>query len=454
MHRLLLLGTALLESTLSVAVSLTAPAFLLGSEMATKEFLRDVRKKLNSDHGRKANLVLGNTSGDLDSICSAIAYAQLLHQIEVMKKKEGTLHVPILNFPRKELCLRLQSQFWLSQKDLIGGEEGTEGTVETLLTFIDDPEVQKYLDDPAVSISLTDHNELDASQESLAPRVTRVIDHHVEGPRSVLRRDGEEKPMFSVMGGTSVGSCCTLVTEEWIRFLSESSEGEGLPRAVAFLLGGPVLTDTINFAENLRGQRWSERDEKAIDQISKVLGWESSERLRQFDLLSNVKFDRAANLAVGPLNLLRMDAKTFDYRPTGGKPEDTAVRTAYASLCLDLGETIRHFGASAFSSALADFAKEKGGAALVVVLGCVPDEESGGMRRQLVLWSGGFFGLDQLRGIASVLDSKGAELENLELDGVAGEGTEATAPLLLFRQKNSKASRKMLEPWVSAAVSA
>lgn len=148
-------------------------------------------------------LVMGNQSGDMDSICSAIALSLILPNA-----------IPILNIEKFEMSMRKDVLYLLDQ------------------VFID-PETLNYRDSLPFFLSLAkegkalmtlvDHNVLAPDQLEWAPFVNRIIDHHVDEQANYPNL--EEKII------AHTGSCATLIAEM---------------RDLGLLLQAPILLDTSN----------------------------------------------------------------------------------------------------------------------------------------------------------------------------------------------------------------
>ncbi|GFS17870.1 protein prune homolog 2 [Elysia marginata] len=178
---------------------------------------------------KKLHIVIGNESCDLDSAVSAIVYAYYLHQI---KAKPGTTYVPILNVPRKNFRLRLETVYFL----------GKNGIHEQDLTFVSDLDLTSLTPRPGsdltLVVTLVDHHVLSEVEVCLEPYVVQVFDHRPQ--------DGPLPPDWDVTL-EHVGSCCSLIARELL-----ASDAFELDCCSAELLLGTILTDTGNMSASDR----------------------------------------------------------------------------------------------------------------------------------------------------------------------------------------------------------
>lgn len=148
-------------------------------------------------------LVMGNQSGDMDSIASAIALSLILPNA-----------IPILNIERSEMSMRKDVLYLLEQVSI---------DPEKLYYRDSLPFFLKLAKEGKALMTLVDHNVLAPDQTEWAPFVNRIIDHHVD--EHVNYPNLEEKII------APTGSCATLIAE---------MSDPGL------LLLAPILLDTSN----------------------------------------------------------------------------------------------------------------------------------------------------------------------------------------------------------------
>ncbi len=219
-----------------------------------------------------SHVVLGNEAADMDSVVSSLVYSFLLTQ------KTGELHVPVVNVPAADLCLRtdVTRLFSLTSVDA------------SSLLFSD----QVNLADKR--LHLVDHNRLSAAQGALAGQVVEVLDHHRDDG---LYRDASPRRIVFPLG-----SCCTLVAQHALLH-----QAALVDRTVATLLLGPILVDTGNLDPELG--KTEPLDAEMAAALAPLAGLgDRAARDGFFAGLNNAKFD-VSQLSIG--DLLRKDYKEF-----------------------------------------------------------------------------------------------------------------------------------------------
>eukprot|EP01068_Selenidium_serpulae_P008071 Selendium_serpulae@DN4883_c0_g1_i2.p1 len=288
--------------------------------LSLRDRLSEVRQELSEwlkqpdSDTKSVNIVVGNVSADLDSVCSALCGAALFEALSNQKKEKSnpsssqlhqTLDVPVINVPAEDFSARLKVAHWVKKHSGLG-LRGDEGSGKGKLIFNDDALVRGLLQDTlqkkSWGISLVDHNELDHAQQHWAPRVRAVVDHHVDAgghaaaaPRLIVAPPG-------------VGSNATLIAELW------RSNGLRPPSQVCHLLLGPIAFDSGNFNEALKG-RWGERDVEAFKWLAALTGRNDPTALSSeiFAELTALKMNEKKCLEIGLKAALNSDRKTFNY---------------------------------------------------------------------------------------------------------------------------------------------
>lgn len=176
------------------------------------EFLRDRKERFLRDLASGSQdwtVVTGNEAGDLDSIASAIGYAFLSGDSNI---------IPLVQTPRDSLHLRPENMLAFSRASVDSA---------LLLTSSDippppAPQPSKYV--------LVDHNRL---LPSLSGEVVAILDHH---------SDEEQHPNANPRVIKPVGSCASLVgthfSDKW-----KTGSTDNL-QSVALLLLSAILIDT------------------------------------------------------------------------------------------------------------------------------------------------------------------------------------------------------------------
>eukprot|EP00392_Amoebophrya_sp_AT5.2_P005820 g5830.t1 len=344
--------------------------------------------------------VLGNTSCDLDSVCSALALAWIL-ELKSLKQGSGShstkksqCFVPLLNFRRSAYPQLLQQAYFLEKyfglqaddlcfyEDSCAGAAGA-GRAATAEDGGGAPASGSYF--------LVDHNEIDPGQrEFVAPRVVGCIDHHeLAGGRADAPPD-----IFDIHAPTAcgpekiVGSCSSLVLKRLLS-LEDGVAGKEEFAELFCLLSGAIICDTRNFSDKTKGAKWSDvGDRNAFEDGKKKI---SNDALRDFltgrgssssssgktpagtwdafaQDLFDVKFDVERNLQLGVQGLLSSDYKQFAYQ--NGPAE--AIDVGFATFPIQLISVLERFcaedaGAERFLGEMENFCAARKIQALVIL---------------------------------------------------------------------------------------
>ncbi|CAF0750443.1 unnamed protein product [Adineta steineri] len=189
----------------------------------------------NLNQFRSICIVMGNESCDLDSTISACVYAYFLHTI--CSNPNEILHLPIMNTNQNTFGLRHEIRWFL--KDNFSN-----------VIFIDDINLNELYDQKKLEIILVDHHYL---HSKLNEAVVEIIDHHQIKKDSILLKDS------SAIKIELVGSCCTLVAEKILASNFKMTD------EIAYLLTGPIIFDTVNFSSS--AGKTTEKDEQIYAQL-------------------------------------------------------------------------------------------------------------------------------------------------------------------------------------------
>ncbi|KAG0687741.1 Exopolyphosphatase [Pichia californica] len=204
------------------------------------EYIRYVRKLFNEKGSNSLKtIVIGNSSGDMDSVISTIGYSYFSY----LKDKGNKDIFPIISFLREDLKLRKDIEFTLKKV----------GIHEEDLIY-----VNELKDQERVSIVLVDHNEIDNEEikelvESRHSKVVAVVDHHVD-----LGKYPDAAPRVV----RKCGSCSSLVLAHFEREVraayagtgTDTDTGTGTPAAVEFWVTA-VGVDTAKMSSRWQQQR-------------------------------------------------------------------------------------------------------------------------------------------------------------------------------------------------------
>lgn len=219
------------------------------------------------------HLILGNQSGDVDSIACSLSLAAAF----------GEEAIPILNFPAKDLSFRQEALFLF---ELLSIDPKKLYFEEHLQGFIGQAKAGN------LGLILVDHNRLAPGQEEWVTFVDQIIDHHQDEKVNYPRLKKSNKWI------DKVGSCATLVTEIITRemVLSQSS---------ALLLLAAILLDTGNLTD---ASKVTLRDSEAADFLKARAGKYLTENFYE-ELLKK----RGDVSHLSPNTLLRKDLKIYTH---------------------------------------------------------------------------------------------------------------------------------------------
>jgi manganese-dependent inorganic pyrophosphatase len=206
----------------------------------------------------EAIYVVGHKNPDTDSICSAIAYAEL-------KKKLGMNAVAARQGePNPETKFVLE-RFGVEAPELL-----TDGTGKKVI--------------------LVDHSEIGQSLDNLdQAEIVEIIDHHKIGDVTT------PNPIFFL--AMPVGCSATVVKTLYDYF------GIEIPKNIAGIMLASILSDTVIF----KSATTTDKDKEAAEELAKIAGVEDMEALGME--MFKVKSDIAGK---PPRELLFRDFKDFD----------------------------------------------------------------------------------------------------------------------------------------------
>ncbi|TIC27280.1 DHH phosphoesterase [Wallemia mellicola] len=185
---------------------------------------------LNANSIKNWTIVLGNQASD--SLASSIAFSYLstLKDSPVVLKNT----VPVIQSTREDLNLRPENKLALSNAKIDPSQ----------LTFYSD--ISQNID-PATNYALVDHFALDNQWKSPESDIVAVIDHHDGAP--------ERHPSALLWDiRTPVGSCASLVTDNFKKVWSQSEIEIDIERSIADLLIQAIIIDTNNLKEGGKAQ--------------------------------------------------------------------------------------------------------------------------------------------------------------------------------------------------------
>lgn len=335
----------------------------------------------------EVHVTVGNESCDLDSIVSAISHAHFLSE-----QNRSVVSLPLLQCPREDFALRTDATWLFGQLNLDPSQLLFSEEVIHVLQ-----QLQK------VYVTLVDHATLAKPLCELTNvDVVGIIDHH-SVPEGMLG----EKCCVVI---EPVGSCATLVAEKLL-----GTEGYAVPGAIATLLLGAILLDTIGLD---RGKgRTTVKDEETARQLTAI------SIMPQTELYDGLSRSRFSTDGLSSLQLLRKDLKCTE---AGG------YKLGFSSVTCQLSALLEREGVEGDMQALC---KARGLSALVL-LGVWQTGDS--ISRQIGIFQPE--GLDLADALASILEADD-ELNCQQV--VAGY-----SPCILLAHGNTKLSRKYIIPLV------
>lgn len=175
-------------------------------------------------------LVMGNMSGDMDSIASAVALCSAL----------GKTYLPLINIPRAELFLRKDVVYLFNLLKIDSANLYFREDFPTLLQRVS-------------GVILVDHNVPSPDQEEVIPLVRRIIDHHRDAQFAYPKLENK------VIAKT--GSNASLILD--------AIQQKNLSPEIALLLLAPLLLDTSNFQDT---RKVTAKDRKALQVLLSCAG--------------------------------------------------------------------------------------------------------------------------------------------------------------------------------------
>ena len=202
--------------------------------------------------------VVGHKSPDTDSVCSAIAYAEL-------KKKLGVDAVPA-----RQGELNPETKFVLEKFGFSEPEFLTDGTGKHVI--------------------LVDHSELGQTLDNIdKAEILEIIDHHKIGDITT------PNPIFFL--NMPVGSTATVVKKLY------EDNGVEIPKEIAGILLASILSDTVI----LKSATTTDADRKAVEELAEIA------RVDDIQEMGMEMFKQKSDLAgKEPRELLFRDFKDFN----------------------------------------------------------------------------------------------------------------------------------------------
>ena len=367
------------------------------------------------------NVVMGNVSGDMDSVvCSILLgyYLTYKHKFYEETKEDidpenvgeeqiKKFHVPILNMNKVDLDAR---------SDIIMHLENV-GVDHKHIPAYDEIDVKHYAENGALGVSLVDHNFPDYTQEYMIPHVEYIYDHHHEKEA--------EYPNLKFKDIRFCGSAGTLVAKALLE--DEDWKDELVDETVAWFASAPILIDTVNFKEAQRGKKWDQVDEDTFKLVKAKAGDKIPENY--FRTLYEEKTDPQKNVDLGFHLLQRKDYKNY-------KMGDLIL--GISTMFIDLRTCVEKFGGD---NMIEEFNKILDERNLSMYMILTHYEENHDVRRQVLTYS-------RDKDLADKLISLFDHLEVLDLEEMKLDKLEDNDHIKVWQNHSTSYSRKKIEPHI------
>ncbi|KAK6588853.1 DHH family [Cryptosporidium xiaoi] len=321
-----------------------------------KEYLLQIQKEARKN--TRINYILGNTSGDLDSVVSAISYSKLLNVINFPVNFENDTrrriygkHVPILNFNKESIGLKfalIELINYFSEKT----DSVPINISEFSFIFFDDiktslineienrdaEDSSSFSNDKGPFITLVDHNVLDNSQKFFENNIVSIVDHHED--------DNTTKSTFRLSKGTKIGSCSTLIGKLWMDCHNDgrlSDEDLSANKYYLLMLIGAILKDTSNFDKRLLNKRWCLLDIEIYNWLCNKTDISNKECMNLYtNRLENSNRNTVLLFKNDLTDLFNMDYKLFSYK-------NDSFNVGYSSFEINITSIINYYENNKFN---------------------------------------------------------------------------------------------------------
>lgn len=349
-------------------------------------------------------IVFGNQSADLDSICSSICFAYLLSYVIPHYEHCSKINiVPVINIPKEQFKLRLESQYLLN-KYL---NRNNDLNLEDCLLFIDTSVIielfasQQQTQPSPFRLYLVDHNELSHQlYPSIAEKVYSIVDHHVDTKTLMLDQlqsngNGHLKqvPILSSyekwkgerlrwIVGPRIGSCGTMIAMLWREAIENGCIDSNIMEGnVSWILLNTILRDTLGLKDTLKGSRWGIEDAEMVRWLKRRLETNTNQNIDLNELIEKfeeLKCNRQLHRSIGINGILMMDMKFFNYFPIknekegknnqrNGQENDEGIKVIFSSMTIPLNDEL--FNSIELQSALETVIQEKH-ANMIILMSC------------------------------------------------------------------------------------
>lgn len=375
----------------------------------------DALAKSGSNSGLPKLVVIGNESGDLDSVVSTLTLALHLNNVETDSliipseyRRAPLIVVPVINIDSAELKFKTEVTYWMEKNDIDMNN----------LIFRDE-------------IYLGPLHAVDGLDKHFV-----LVDHHVAKDYEKVISILDHRPMSQTAKWLSschvdirgVGSCATLVSEAIRRDFQEDDNLHNLDnelyKEVFQLLYGAIVLDTLNFNEE--ADLAHQLDVDNVQFIERFLKIENVTQHRRA-LYRALVTARADVSSLKPIDMLFKDLKI--------------VKGINGVVAIAGVDVLKYINLETAGNDLKSFATIFE-VDLFIFVGFVPNDDS--FEKQLGFINTGDAELfDRVYDAVLTMKTPDLLLEKMDVDFLGGK---------FYRQKNLKASRKQILPVVQSVL--
>lgn len=279
----------------------------------------------NDSHKTRFVFIYGNTTADMDSVCSSVLYSFLLFIWDSLKKKiqshcdsiEQTFFIPVINIQKNEMKLKIMILWWFEINEINNPEE--------IFIFKDDPDLSKVLQDKnSYDICLVDFNDLESTQSYDIKNIKSILDHHM--CKESTKNGQITKSIFPIF----VCSCMVIIAYMY----KHSSEFLKIPfinKNLMWMIYGTILRDSNNFIPDDLNKRWVPTDLKIFNSLKYFYRIPKKMDLFVTYKFKDIRFSMDVN-KIGIENVLIMDCKDYHYKVN---TSDIYIRIASIDISVD-----------------------------------------------------------------------------------------------------------------------
>ena len=237
---------------------------------------------------------------------------------------------------------------------------------------------------PSVEITLFDHNLPEKNLQKWAQKAKYidVVDHHVVSDQSWIKSVPKSDVQQSGSGVSVIARQATNDELDTINWYFPN-----LMKAACVI----ILADSSSFKDELKGTRWFEYDEAIIGKMQNICGMSRSETKTHKKAMKEAVF--SLDQFKKPFaHLLAEDQKTFGYvlggfSDTSKLKKGEKLEIVFSTLRNSYENFKKHYGCAMIRSHALQFIEKENAHAVVFMFLCPNDEEEGGSKRDMVVFS-------------------------------------------------------------------